>query len=123
MALAPFGINNEEWGHFCEGSNWNHMLLQNFTASNWRRIRDAARRSERPASSRQTAAISGEQGSEPCPICGDEVSYLGGCLPESRASTPLMDGSETQANHICAVSTWPRVSNRHVSVFKFRYCL
>lgn len=28
IALALFDIDQEKWKQFCEGSNWNHMLLE-----------------------------------------------------------------------------------------------
>lgn len=69
------------------------------------------------------ADISGKQSSEPSSDSSGKVSYLCDCLPESRASTPLRDITETQVIHICMLSTWMCVSNMYVSVFKFRCCL
>lgn len=123
MALVPFGINQEKREQFCGGSNWNHMLLQPYIrvrapTGPGRQIHDSARLSQSVTSSRQTGAISGEKSWEPSTNRCDEVSYHYGCLPESRASLPLIDSLEIQANLICTASVCASVS--HITACRYR---
>lgn len=39
IALALFDIDQEKWKQFCEGSNWNHMLLEPDTLYGFQLVR------------------------------------------------------------------------------------
>lgn len=106
IALVPFDIDQAKWKQFCEGSNWNHMLIEPDTLYGFQQVREHKFCQTITKHNLFQTNWSYQWGRElrtfPKPPWWSVLSLS--CLPNSRAPTPLTDSREKQARHlICTV--------------------